>query len=191
MRKRTWKRSGYKPTRVWSDVSGSVSFSGITGSQSVTLISLESPTNLGSLTSDPPEDLTLLRIVGDLNVSMSGVAQTGFRLALLVQDRTWTASAVQSDDNDKRILWSQAFYTIGTTQTSVWYPSGVVASIVVATGDPVSIAYQNATHIDISPRVKMEAGKSLYMVAYETINGSTMTVNSQNLRVLYQRSGRR
>lgn len=171
-------------------MSGSAVFAAITGSSSVTLISLESPTNLSALGSDPPEDLTLLRIVGDLTVTVTGAGE--WRLALLVQDRTWTASAVQADDNDKRVLWSAQFSGFSPTDSNIYWASGLMTWNAMGADPSLMAARDNPPqHIDIAPRVKVEAGKTLYLVAYEVSNGATLTVSSQSLRVLYQRSGRR
>lgn len=191
--KRIYRRSGrgggsFKPTRVWSDVSTSAVFAGITGTSQAILISLESPTNLSNLGADPPEDLTILRVVGDLNVNLTG-GSGAFRLGLIVQDRTWTANALPADDMDKRILWTRQYsQPKSTTVASSW---GSPDWFLTTDGTVEHVSQSVAGHIDISPKVKVEAGKALYLVAWEAINGAALTVSAQTLRVLYQRSGRR
>lgn len=179
------RRPANGPSRVWSDVSSTFLFAAAAATTQVIQISLESPTNLANLGADPPEDLTILRMVGDFNVTLS--ASGKWRLALLVQDRTWTANTSGVDDNDKRILWSRVFNNLSGFSAS-WQEPGW---LLLGASPPLVAGQVDMTHIDISPKVKVENGKALYLVAYEEVNGATLTVTSVNMRVLYQRSGRR
>lgn len=185
-RMKRYARRPVGPSRTWSDVSGAFGFAAVASTTQAILISLESPTNLTNLGSDPPEDLTLLRMVGDFSVSLStsGI----WRLGLLVQDRTWTANASGVDDNDKRVLWSQVYRNTWGAVMTFNEPGfmQVFLSPPLAAG-----GLHQATHLDIAPKVKIEAGKSLYVVAWEEQSGATFTLSSANMRVLYQRSGRR
>lgn len=178
---------GFRPSRVWADVSTQFVLNSVTATSATTLINLEAPANLSALTSDPPEDLTLLRIVGNFSCSLSGAASGTWTLALLVQDAVWTPGATFTVDADKRILWSRTFRTQSVATS--WFPPGYQLWDLVGTIQAVSA--RGITDIDIKPMVKMEAGKSLYLVGYEDSNGQTLLVTSTNMRVLYQRSGRR
>lgn len=170
---------------TWSDVSTDFAFVAAATTTQTILISLESPVQLNALGADPPEDLTILRMVGDFSVSLT--TNGTWRLALLVQDRTWTAQVSGRDDNDKRILWSQVYVdAIGAAMN--WLPPGQVVS---AAGLNVTSTVREAVHLDIAPKVRIEPGKALYLVAYEEVNGAVLSVSSVNMRVLYKRSGRR
>lgn len=154
-------------------------------------MSMEMPTSLVNITSDPPEDLTVLRVVGDFVVSLSAGNWT---LGCLVQDHTWTPGATVSVDNDKRVLWSMTYNVTGVAQlagftTASWEPPGQL--FIDATTDLVVQAPREAVHIDISPKVKIQAGQALYLVAWENSGAGTFTTGSNNMRVLFQRSRRR
>lgn len=175
---------GLRPERSWVDVSGQwVHSTGVTAA--VPLIALQAPTNLSNLTADPPEDLTVLRIVGDYTTTITGTGAGYWSLALLVADVTWTPGTSISVDNDKRILWQRS-YEAPITETSTWLPPGRWDSSITAS------VPTDATHIDIAPKVKIEAGKALYLVAYENAASAyTLATYSHSMRVLFQRSGRR
>lgn len=170
----------------WSDVSAQWTFASIVSTTATVLIQLQSPAALNNLTADPPEDLTILRVVGDYLVRMTS-GDGNWTLALLVADVTWTPGATISVDNDKRILWQKTYQVFGTAAEAVWHPPGMYKEAGGTTfpGDP------SMTHIDISPKVKVEAGKALYLVAYENSGAEDLIVNSVTMRVLYKRSGRR
>lgn len=181
-------RSAGRPTRVWADVSQQFLLNSITATGTATLVSLEAPASLAGLTADPPEDMTILRLVGSFSFSFTVAATSRWTLALLVQDTTWTPSGTFTADADKRILWSRTFrQPVGVIQT--WSEPGVLYYDLAGT---VAVAGQvGATSIDIKPMVKIEAGKSLYLVGYEDIGGGTILVTSANMRLLFQRTGRR
>lgn len=184
-------RSGARPSRAWTDVSGAFIFTTASATAAVRLMSFEMPTSMVGLTADPPEDVTILRVVGSMTVTL-GTATTGrWSLALLVQDTTWTPGATLSVDNDKRVLWQRQFMptAVGSWTAEQWSPPD---THFVATGaTSLAPTYSPASQLDISPKVKLEAGKSLYLVAYEDVDGSTFSVTSNSMRVLFQRSRRR
>lgn len=182
-KRRSFGSKGAQPTRSWVSLNVAWTFNAVAVTSTSSLISLQAPTTL-ALTSDPPEDLTILRIKGDFSVSMSNVVAT-WVMALLVQDTTWTPSNDFQDDADKRILWSQT-YANSTAAAVTYDPPGVIN-----VGSIISNTVREATHIDIAPKVRLEAGKALYLVAYEQSQGATFTTNSENMRMLFQRSGRR
>lgn len=182
-------RRGLRPTRVWADVSGQWLLSVVSVTTAVPVMAMQAPTSLANLTSDPPEDLTILRIVGDYTVALGTANQPGnWSLALLVADVTWTPGATVSVDNDKRLLWQRTYVT--PNDIVVWYPPGqVVQNAAGGTYFPTNAS--ETTHIDIAPKVKVEAGKALYLVAYENSGTQVFSTSSVTMRVLFQRSGRR
>lgn len=164
-------------------MSGQWVLAGTAVTTAVPLLQLQSPTNLSNLTADPPEDLTVLRVVGDFQVQLT-IVTANWSLALIVADVTWTPGATIAVDNDKRILWQMTYVSIDSVVN--WIPPGTFLDTGV-----VTMAPREAVHIDIAPKVKVEAGKALYLVAYENVAGGTLTTSSATMRVLYQRSGRR
>lgn len=188
MRRKFVKRSGRRPANMqWSDVSSVWSFAGISATTATALVQLQSPTSLAALTSDPPEDLTLLRIVGTYTVALSATSGQNWTLALIVSDVTWTPGATVAADNDKRLLWQRTYVT-GTAATAQYSPPGLYYEA-TAQGFP---CHPSLVTVDITPRVKVEAGKALYLVAYENVaTAGTLVTTSTSMRVLYKRSGRR
>lgn len=181
-----WRgRSAGRPSRTWASIDALASGWDITGTAttSANLISLQAPTSLASLTSDPPEDMTLLRIVGDFQVTVS---TTGiWVMALLVQDTVWTPSATFNLDADKRVLWSRSYQAVEAVLHTYCHDGHCTV-----TGTNM-FECRDLTHIDIKPMVKLEPGKSLVLVAYEQSGSATFTSNSQNMRVLFQRTQRK
>lgn len=140
-----------------------------------------------ALTSDPPEDLTVLRVVGTFNVALSApTVASRWVLALLVQSTTWVQSATFAADADKRILWSRTF-AAADAQAYSWSSPGYM---IAGANAPAPMNLETVT-VDISPKVKLEAGNALYLVAYEQSGDSTFTTSTDNMRLLFQRSGRR
>lgn len=183
---------GQRPARQWIPLQGNI-FSAVTATAVTSLYGLEAPTvTIGSsLSSDPPEDVTLLRIVGTMNLALSG-AVGRWTIGLIVQDRTWTPSALFVTDADKRFLWYRT-YSIpaglaGVTSVTFDEPNWMQ---VLATQNLLVEVDRAAVSFDISPKVKLEDGKALHMVAYEEQNGSSLTLNMQTMRLLMQRSRRR
>lgn len=147
------------------------------------LIQLQGPTDLSNLTSDPPEDLTILRMIGDFE-GITLTAAGSWVLALTVQDTTWTPTTRFEDDADKRILWYRSFSAnVGCR----WDPGILVWD---TGGTPQASADDSMrTRLDIAPRVRIEPGKALFLVRYEQSGTTTFAGASQCLRVLYKRSG--
>lgn len=178
-------RGGSRPERVWASLASRWAFSSVTATTAQVLISLEMPTDLSALTNDPPEAMTLLRIVGSFRIANAAAAgaASGYTLALLVQDQTWTPSAVFATDADKRILWSRTFF-LGSTES--------YSPFIWTNGTAIVPYHPEVTRVDIAPKVKVEPGKALFLVIYEnSASTSEITVASSDMRVLYQRSGRR
>lgn len=189
MQRRTGRRfvrrsGGFRPSRVWADVSGQFTFTGVTATTAATLISLQAPSSLASLTSDPPEDMTILRVKGSYFLQIAGVGR--WTLALLVQDTTWTPSTAFTTDADKRILWSRSYFNISNVTTKWLEPDYMQWD----TAGTIHIEKSDAMHLDIAPKVRVEAGKALFLVAYEDVSGATLDATCVNMRVLFQRSGR-
>lgn len=178
---------GAKPTRDWvSVVAGWNALTGLTVTTASPLITLQAPTTL-ALTSDPPEDLTVLRLIGDFQVGLANVSSASWTLALIRQDTPFTPSLTFVDDADKRMLWSQTYDANLAALSVTWSPPGTADNGTVFVGG----LPREATHLDISPKVKLSAGQGLYLVAYENEQGASFTTVSWNMRMLYQRSRRR
>lgn len=185
MRKRYGRSSGGRgPSREWVSLSTGWALLTVASTTATPLMQLQAPTML-NLTSDPPEDLTVLRVVGSFNCLVSDPGGS-WTLALVVQDTTWTPSAFFADDADKRILWSRTFRNGAAMGAEVWTEPGVLTS----QGSRLPFNRDTVT-VDITPKVKLEAGKALYLVAYEQDPGSTLTTGTEDMRLLFQRSGRR
>lgn len=186
MRKRfVPRRPVARPSRTWAGVSGQFVMAGVTATTANALLQLQAPADLSNLTADPPEDLTLLRIRGSFILQLSTTAD--WTLALTVQDTTWTPGATFLVDADKRILWSRSFSASGAV-IHVWNPPGWLSWDTAGTRQ---LAGQvGVTDLDISPKVKVQCGQALFLVAYENSGAATLTVASTDMRVLFQRSGR-
>lgn len=169
----------------WAAVDGQFLFSAITATAVAPLIQLQEPASLASLTADPPEDLTVLRVVGDFTATLDSAGS--WTLGLMVADVTWTPGTDFSADADKRVLWHRTFTLVGTGDVSWKQTEYVQFNIPAGT----FIFQQTVTHIDISPKVKVEAGKALYLVAWENTASGALTVATDDMRVLFKRSGRR
>lgn len=173
---------GLRPSRLWTGVSGQFAVTDQVTTTAVPLISLQAPASLASLTSDPPEDLTILRMVGSFSVSLSAAGV--WTLALTVADVTWTPGSTSLEDADKRLLWLRTFNS-QVAATYQWLQPGYLT-----VNNTVVAAQVGLTDLDIAPKVKVEAGKALYLVAYEESGAAALTVASRNMRVLVQRTGR-
>lgn len=196
-RRSSFGSRGQRPARQWLPLAGSA-ISSATGTTSVSLYGLQAPTvTIGTdLTSDPPEDVTIMRVVADIQVVMTTVsAGARWILGLLVQDRTWTPGATFAVDADKRFLWTMTYnYPANSTNTpglTAWtyWPPGLIQ--VSATADQFFECPREAVHIDIAPKVRLEDGKALHMVAYEEAGATSFTCTIQSMRLLMQRSRRR
>lgn len=172
---------GARPSRLWTGVQAQFAAS-VTATTAIPLIQLQAPASLASLTSDPPEDLTVLRMVGSFLVSMAGAGV--WTLALTVADVTWTPGANLLVDADKRLLWIRTFDN-EVAAAYAWIPPGYLT-----VNNTVVAGQVGVTDLDISPKVKIEAGKALYLVVYEEAGATTLTVSSTNMRCLLQRTGR-
>lgn len=189
--RRSFKRApsrqrAFRPSRVWAGVSGQFGFTGATASTRAVLVQLEAPAALNALTSDPPEDMTVLRVMGDFAVSLTSTGS--WTLALMVQDTEWPVGTSFLADADKRMLWSQTYEAmdaVGHTWTS-----GYLVTDIVGTAGYAGVP-REMTRLDIAPKVRIEAGRALYLVAYENGGAAELTVTSSNMRLLFQRSGRR
>lgn len=190
MAARRFARRADRPQRVWQEL-GSTWTLNQSASAVVSLLQLQAPA-AGTLTALPPEDITILRVVGDYTVTLT--AESSWVLGLIVADVTFTIGSFQTD-SDKRILWSQA-YTVETSTASLagfalvnWSPPGQQS--VSATTDLVLMANREAVHIDISPKVKLQNGQALFLCAWELSGAATILSAGLTVRCLYQRSRRR
>lgn len=175
---------GARPSRQWLSIQGGWTFNAVSVTTTSSLISLQAPTTL-ALTSDPPEDITVLRIVGEYTVSLSNNVCT-WALALLAQDTDWTPGTFNTD-SDKRILWNQAYQNNAGAALS-WTAGGYLSDGTTGIFGP---SVEKHTFIDISPKVRLETGKALYLVAYEVVSGGTLSLTGITVRMLIQRTGGR
>lgn len=182
---------GQRPSRQWIPINTGFVFAGITGSTNSVLMRMEMPTDPTNLTADPPEDIIILRIVGEFEVSMAAAAAAAsWTLALTVQDWTWSSSATFAADADKRLLWTRTYTATADNVAFQWLPGlGQVSGSNTVIGN--SGMEEPATRLDIAPKVKLEAGKALALVAYENVDGRALTVTGRSMRLLYQKSRRR
>lgn len=177
-----------RPTRTWMNATTGFTLAGIANTGSSIVMQMQAPSDPTNLTADPPEDITILRIVAEFSVNLSSTAAQAWTLALLVQDVTWTPETSFLTDADKRMLWYQTYAGSGAAATSSWYPPGMYAEA----GGQGFPGYKEMASLDISPKVRLEPGKALYLVGYErNLTAGTITVSAQTARILYQRSGRR
>lgn len=177
-----------RPQNVqWADVSGQFALSAVVATTAVVLIQLQAPASLAALTSDPPEDLTILRMRGAYFTSIGSGSAYNWTLALLVQDTTWTPGATFNVDADKRILWSRTYQGNASTAALNYSPPGLVYE----TGGAQFPAHPAILTVDIAPKVKIQSGQALHLVAYENGASPSLTIISSEMRVLYKRSGRR
>lgn len=175
-----------KSALTWVDVSGQWSLTTAV-TATATLVQLQAPANLSNLTADPPEDMTVLRVVGDYTMALSA-GPANWTLGLLVADVTWTPGATFTVDADKRILWHRTYEArTGVTLTN-WAPPGYL-EVINAAGS--FMMQTDAVHLDISPRVRIEPGKALYLVAWENSGAVSLATTSADMRLLFKRSGRR
>lgn len=176
---------GVRPSRTWADVSVAFLLNE-TVDAATKLIELQTPASL-SLTADPPEDLTVLRIRGQFQVTLSTTSQ--WNLGLLVQDTNWTIGTTLAGDADKRLLWTRT-YLATSAVAYVWNPDGSLRRDAGGAGDvTIGLGSEYGT-LDIAPKVKIQPGQALYLAAWEETGAATLTVSSTNMRVLFQRTGR-
>lgn len=190
IRRGPMRRGADRPERRWVSLNTGWSTGTLSATTTQTVMNMEMPTNTTALTSAFPEDLTIMRIMGEFDVTMTGAAD--WVMYLLVADASWTSGGFAADA-DKRILWSQAYQSFGTGFTGYvltrWSPPGQLYQS--ATASQVTGCPRNAVSIDIKPKVKIGAGQSLFLVSNELTGAATFEVNARTMRALVQMSRRR
>lgn len=166
------------PSRQWTELATGFVVSS-TATTAVAVWGLQAPAAAAGLTALPPADVVIMRIRGNFQVTLSAASST-WVMGLTVQDQTWTPSAVFRTDADKRWLWLRTFTT--NTEAVSWIPPGYMSSA----SDPTGWADARWTELDVAPKVKLESGQALYLVAYEETGASTMTITSVDMRMLWQ-----
>lgn len=190
--KRFARRAANRPNRVWSDLTPRFLL-GTAGNSAIAVWGLDSPAPAASLTSLPPNDIVIMRVVGDFFVdhnAANGNNSTTFMLG--VRDQVWTQGTL-ANDLDQRWLWIQFFVSNGpTTNSHDWLPPGVYRERVTATGVTVAKAGLPvmATRLDISPRCKIQAGQALFLAAYVTDADATYSIGASAMRMLWQQKQR-
>lgn len=186
MSMRRFPRRNERPARAWQDLSGQWLL--ITAATAaVPILRFEAPTVVGTVTSALPEDITILRMVGSFQLSL-GAAVCNWTLGLMVVDALWTPGATFAADADKRVLWHETYVNSTGAAVVEWTPPDNYTPV----GGVTSYAGPRACRLDITPKVKLEQGKALTLVAWENVaSAAQLTTGSADMRVLYQRSGRR
>lgn len=178
---RRGRASAARPSRQWTELQSTFTLN-VTATAATPVWGLQAPAPAAGLTALPPEDVVLMRIRGSFNCSITATAS--WTLALTVQDTTWTPGTF-AGDSDKRLLWTRSFTPTGAgnifgdTGLQVWDLAGT----------PL-VAHWNSM-LDISPKVKLESGQALYLVAYELTGTATLTVSTAEMRMLWQVRKRR
>lgn len=177
---RRFARRGSLPSRQWTEVSTNFAQS-VTATTATVLWGLQAPAAAAGLTALPPEDIIIMRLRGSFNCTLSAVTSE-WVVGLTVQDQTWTPAATFGPDADKRWLWLATF-TNSVVFPKTWTASELVEYVNAST---FYAEAQTLTNIDISPKVKLEAGQGLYLVSYEQTGASTLTIATSNMRMLWQ-----
>lgn len=177
-------RTAGSPSRQWTELSTRWQHTAVAVTTSTVLWGLESPAAAAALTALPPEDVVIMRLVGDFQVALPAAVIDSWTLALTVQDSTWTPAALFNTDADKRILWSQTYAKGPPGEAVTWTPPGLLSTATATLG----VAPRESIHIDIAPKVKLEAGQGLNLVAYENLPGvaGTFTTIGYTVRMLWQ-----
>lgn len=178
---RRTRRLGVRPSRQWQELATTFTASSAV-TVAVPLWGLQSPAPGAGLTSLPPEDVVIMRVRGNFSVSLTS-GPAAWVLGMTVQDQTWTPANVFRTDADKRWLWTRTYMQFGAGVQLDWFPPGMafeVSSGLYMAGSP------EMTSLDISPKVKVEAGQALYLVLYEETGASTLAVGSIDMRMLWQ-----
>lgn len=169
---------------------GNIDVTQVTSNTRVTLLGLETQLTTPTISADPPEDLTVLRVVGMLDLQLEGNTAGLCTVAFLVTDSTWPMATVFEADSDKRILWHRTFVLPkAASENGIvlrWSPPGTLTSANV--GGVTVVSDFGVCSFDFSPKVKLESGKALYLAVYVT--GVTVTLESYDMRLLCQRSRR-
>lgn len=175
-------RRGSAPSRQWTEISTTWAIGAAATTTTAVLWGLQSPAAQAGLNALPPADVVIMRIRGDFSVTMSATS-ANWTLGLTVQDQTWTPAATFALDADKRWLWTRTFNTAGLTAPVTWAEPGWM----VASSDPQT-TWSDArwTEVDVAPKVKLESGQGLYLVAYENSGASTLSSLSTDMRMLWQ-----
>lgn len=193
---RRWSRHGSaKPARQWLGIPVTTFFAAQSVGATSQVLAFEAPTITPgtAVTADPPEDQIIDRIVAEMQVVINGTGS--WTLALMVVDRTWTQTSTgeMAPDADKRILWYCTYEAgiqalPGLTNTS-WAPPNYMS--IQATTPLYLECDWRATHVDISPKIRLEDGKQLVWVCWEESGTALFTMATRTMRLLMHRAGRR
>lgn len=176
-----------RPSRQWSDLTARFALA-TAGNSATAMWGLDSPAPAASLTALPPEDVVVMRLVGQFTVVLINTnGNNNLTLAVGVRTQVWTQGTL-AGDLDQRWLWLRTFTSTGlTTESELWYPPGNHRLQTTATGVTTQMAgAPGATTIDISPRCKLEAGQALFVAAYVTDTDASYSVASPCMRMLWQ-----
>lgn len=184
------RRHGGKPARQWVGLTVNNTTTAGVGASRFELLSFEAPAiTVGTpLTADPPEDQILDRVLCSWSITAS--AAQNFDLGLILVDRTWTPVGTTSivPDLDKRWLWWRG--NTAMLANDIWRPNLLVQGSGAGTGPNSVPVERDISMVDISPKVKMEDGKALVLVVYQSLATATTTFTGQ-VRLLMHRAGRR
>lgn len=177
---------------MWMPVpSTRINVTSVTVNTLVTLLQLEASTLAsGVINADPPEDLTVLRVVGMIDLMLAGINPGECTVAFLVEGSTWDMNTAFTTDSEKRILWHRTFVLPrDATENGItlrWCPPGTL--VAAGAGGVIFGADLGVCSFDFTPKVKLEDGKALFLAVY--VNGVTVTLESYDMRILCQRSRR-
>lgn len=181
-----------KVNRTWSELASLWSMVVVSVDTAVEVMGFEEPGASAAFTSMPPEDVIIDRVVGEFVVSIPAVAASSWTLGLLVVDRGWTPGVSFNVDCDKRILWAETYTVPATTGAAPvwsWLSDAVIAQ--AAADTPYIMAHSpRKSRVDITPRVRLVAGKALTLVAWENTGATTFSTSSNHMRVLWHRARR-
>lgn len=138
------------------------------------------------LTSGPPEDSVIDRVLMTLKVSSDTLVTLG--VGLILVDRTWTPSGTTgiTPDLDKRFLWWRS-WLLRANET--WEHTTFVSAAGVVQPNAMP-PETNPCWADISPKVRIEDGKHLAVATYCSV-AATVTMTAPTVRILMHRAGRR
>lgn len=187
-----------RPARQWLPIPDTDFIVAAAATTTAQVLAFEAPTITPgtAVTSDPPEDQIVDRVVAELSIVMTGSGS--WTLGLLLVDRTWTQTGgAFSLDGDKRVLWYNTYNTAAldamTTGGSVisWQSPNHLVVNGTTTGDFIVECDWRATHLDIQPKVRLEDGKALVFAAWENQGTATFSASTRSMRILMHRAGRR
>lgn len=185
--RRTFRGGARSPriNRTWTPSNATWTIAVATATSVVELMAFEEPAAT-VFTTMPPEDIIIDRVVGSFDVLVS--AAGNWTLGLLVADRGWTTTSAFSADADKRILWHETFEN-QVAGGALWQ-CGLVWTVGTLTLATAVMSPERKYRVDISPKIRLQAGKALFLVAWEDAGAAAFSTTSRDMRILWHRARR-